>query len=146
MKQIQGRDVCETVSQNRSDTKWRVEEVCNVTYCVDKISPIAIGKGEKLPTYITKNKGLIAVYKDAKWCVFRDNLCFFRCLAYAKMGKNFESEVMALYSKYMQQAVKDFPSVTLEDIATIEKIFEVCLTVCTRGLKLKLLRGPHEDL
>jgi len=66
MKQIQGRDVCETVSQNRSDTKWRVEEVCNVTYCVDKISPIAIGKGEKLPTYITKNKGLIAVYKDAK--------------------------------------------------------------------------------
>ena len=56
VKEIQERDVCETVSQNRPDTKWSVEEVYNVTYYVDKISPFAIGKGEIFPRMLLSTK------------------------------------------------------------------------------------------
>jgi len=110
MKEVYARDICKDVSQNRPDTKWSVEEVCNATYHVDKMSPFATGKGEKLPPYFARNEGLTALDKDTKGCLSRDSLCFFRCLACAKMGKNYESKVTTLYSKYAQQAVKDFPS------------------------------------
>jgi len=47
-----------------------------------------------------KNKGLTAFDKDSTGCPIRDNLCFFRYLAYAKMGKKYDREVMTPYSKY----------------------------------------------
>ena len=93
------------------------------------ISTFAIGKGETLPSYVANNKGLVALDRHAKGRIFRDNLCFFRCLAYAKMDKNYESEVMSLYSKYTQQPVKEFLGVTLEDITKLETLFEVCINV-----------------
>jgi len=66
-------------SNERPNSKWVVDRVCNVTFYVNKILDHPIGCGDHLPDFVINNKAIVALQKDTNhnfW--YTDNLCFFR--------------------------------------------------------------------
>ena len=59
---------------NRSDTKWKVVDIPNITFYVNHVKDAPLGAPIFLPDYIKNNHGLRNVSSS-------DNLCFFCCLA-----------------------------------------------------------------
>ena len=58
----------------RTDTKWKVVQISNISVYVSSLKDALLGAGASLPDYITNNHGLANSSGD-------DKLCFFRCLA-----------------------------------------------------------------
>ena len=138
-------DILERVRQRRPNTAWGIRMVTNMTFYIAKILPMGkVGRGTDLPNYIVKHKGILPLHKDKKHCeTFKDNLCFFRCLAIKLLcrcrEKCFcleapEKEVTKLFKRYRQLREgtwtrKQFRGVGIKDLLLLEKIFGVSITV-----------------
>ena len=79
-------------------------------------------KPPNLPDYIKNNHYIIASEKDQHNAYrYKDHLCFFRCLAIAKFGKNYHNcnqkakELFNQYCEHFQVNPQDFKGVELTD-------------------------------
>ena len=81
-----------------------------------------LGNPPNLPDYIKSNRYIIALEKDQNTVkIYKDHLCFFRCLAIAKFGKtrhNCHLKAKKLFDQYcehFQVYPQDFKGVELID-------------------------------
>ncbi|XP_019633286.1 PREDICTED: uncharacterized protein LOC109476724, partial [Branchiostoma belcheri] len=129
LDQIADKDVLEDCRQHRPDSKWIVHDIPHVEFYVSKLGNHPIGAPMNLPAYLVNNKAIVTLQSGTNG-PFDDNLCFFRCLAahYGKNPKQLERPTKILLKQYMEardMAEKDFCGVSLEDLADIEKLFQV---------------------
>ena len=120
--------------RQRPNTKWTVVGVTNVTFYVYKLS-FNIGAGnQELPAYVMNNRAVHALIKNRKTGrPYKDNLCFFRCLAMHRgcTPANLERDAKYYFEKYLEIRPQQgaFQGVTLEDIPVLEKLFETNVQV-----------------
>ena len=74
-------DVISELMKQREKTKYILKLVTNVQMLVYPLD-FKIGRGT-LPLYIRQNRSIVSLDLDRQGNVFKDNLCAFRCLAYA---------------------------------------------------------------
>jgi hypothetical protein len=100
---LQGQDILEYTRQQRTDTKWVVHLLTNVTFYVIKLFEHPIGTRVVLPDHILKTKAVIALVGGSHG-PHEDNLCFLRCLAVHRGAPVTDVEVpaKAYYHQYLQ--------------------------------------------
>ena len=93
-----------------------------------------LGKPPHLPDYIKNNCYIIGLEKDEHTAkAYKDNLCFFRCLAIGIFGKTYHNcnqkakELFQDYCQDFQVKPQDFEGVELDEFPELEKYFEVQL-------------------
>ena len=112
-----------------------VEIITNLTLYVYKIPDHPIGlPNVELPDYIQKNRAIISLANDPNkvQTPYRDNLCFFRCLALHQgtHRKSLENAAKELFQRYLPDCnPTDFPGVTLKDISKLEEVFGVNIVI-----------------
>ena len=139
-------DICNFISRQRPNTKWRVHLITNVKFQL-YYSSFLLGASVDLPDFITKqNNAIISFEKEPKHGnYYYDNLCMFRCLTFHKKQSRsclgFEKDVkknLEVWCKYLHDnqirdicniSPKDFEGVSLEDIPQIEKCFFINIDV-----------------
>ena len=121
--------------RQRPDSMWVVERVTNVTFFVNIIRHHTIGfSAVALPSYLKNNNAIIGLEKNPKnGKHYRDNLCFFRCLALHR-GYNhryLETWVRKFYDEYNIKGVniQRFRGVTLDELDRVEEVFQTNIYV-----------------
>ena len=127
-------DVLEWVRQRRPNSKWVVQQVTNITFFVTKLRGHPIGRGQSLPHYIVKNRGIDALDSNRKnGKIYSDNLSFFRALALHNgcHPKNVERDAQHYYERYREffPEKKKFFGLKLKELPDLEHHYEVHISV-----------------
>ena len=126
-----------------TNTKWEKVFVTNVNYMVYRTGfPIGKPTGAKgVDDFIINKQCIVSmVHYPGTTRVYKDNLCFFRCLAYAQTKtRRVERSTTLLYGEWkfhQESAGVELPSnptkfkgVTLDDIPILEELFHVSIDV-----------------
>ena len=109
---------------NRPDTKWRIVQITNVTFFVNKLIDTPLSAQCQLPDFITFNWGLANVSGA-------QNLSLFRCLAIFKWAnpRYCERDAKDLFTVYCSHFGNEFNGVTLECLLKLEDLFKVNIVV-----------------
>ena len=145
LERIHEQDILQWAIAQRPNSDWVCSIVTNVTFFVNRILQHPIGcVGVSLPTYVKRNKAIVALEKDKHGKPYLDNLCLFRCL-----GLHLGRDAMDVYAEYTDQPAREFRGVTIEELHKVELVFRVNITVYELGeLSAKLVRrslGKHAD-
>ena len=125
-------DVLEWARQQRPNSKWIVAEITNATFYVTKLRGHSIGKSSKLPSYLLNNPALMSLdCNEHTGLPYKDNLCFFRCLAVHRgcHPNNLERDTQHFYERYAEESNHEFEGVRLDELPELEKLFELNIFV-----------------
>ena len=149
VEDMRSRDLSQWATLSRPSTKYQVVKITNILYEVTRLSRL-IGGNTDLSSEVFKPFSLDRTFtaflkdlsiKESKRVFFKDNLCFFRCLAKAfghnHKKSNFEKEVYRLFQEYMRrksvplftQLQSTFKGVCLTDLPGLEEIFHISIFV-----------------
>ena len=93
--------------------------VTNVTFFVNKIRQHPIGcVGVSLPTYVKRNKAIVALEKDKHGKPYLDNVCLFRCL-----GLHLGRDAMDVYAEYTDQPDENVEVLPLKNYTKSNSFF-----------------------
>lgn len=134
VEKLENIDVEEKFTRN--DTKTALIAITNVEFYVTPQKNFVAGcKDFLLPHSTTHSHNLFGMTQDTNRNKFKDNLCFFRCLAQCKIG-DFENRdfVFMSFVKYcnkkgIQAIVSSFYGVPFTDIEMLEELFEVDIQI-----------------
>ncbi|KAK3725754.1 hypothetical protein QZH41_001058 [Actinostola sp. cb2023] len=132
---IHNLDITEWVKQQRPNSKWIVDVVANVCFYVSKIRGHPIGRSVLLPPYILNNRGIISLDCHRRSGLpYRDQLCFFRCLALHNGChlKNLERDTKHYFERYLEIFPQEdgiFQGIKLEELSELEKLYEINIAV-----------------
>ncbi|KAI8487963.1 hypothetical protein Bbelb_344110 [Branchiostoma belcheri] len=127
-------DILEIARQARPDSKWVVHILTNVTFYVDKLTDHPIGAFDELPDFIRHSRAIIGLDSGSNG-QYKDNLCFFRCLAVHRAGawhRNIEKPAKELFQAYLEfsgKTRKEFKGVTLGELTVLEALFHTNIYV-----------------
>ena len=127
------KDFPSLLKEQRPNTKWVIERIVNLRlHLIMTTYPLGIPL--HLPDYIKNNCHIIGLEKDNNHAYrYKDNLCFFRCLAIGKFGKTYHNcnqtakELFQDYCQHFRVKPQDFEGVELDEFPELEKYFEVQL-------------------
>ena len=132
IRRVQEASPSDYAIRGRPTTKWTVVAVTNVTFYLYKMT-FNIGAGNQvLPAYVMNNPAINALVKNFHGRPYKDNLCFFRCIALHKGGHpaNLERDAKYYFDKYLEmRPQREFQGVTLEEMTFLEKLFETNIQV-----------------
>ena len=145
LERIHEQDILQWAIAQRPNSDWVCSSVTNVSCFVNRILQHPIGcVGVSLPTYVKRNKVIVALEKDKHGKPYLDNLCLFRCL-----GLHLCRNAIDVYAEYTDQPAREFRGVTIEELHKVELVFRVNITVYELGeVSAKLVRrslGKHAD-
>ena len=145
LDRIHEQDILQWAIAQRPNSDCVCSSVTNVTFFVNRILHHPIGcVGVSLPTYVKRNKAVVALEKEKHGKPYLDNLCLFRCL-----GLYLGRDAMDVYAQYIDQPAREFRGVTIEELHKVELVFRVNITVYELGeVSAKLVRrslGKHAD-
>ncbi len=135
LEKLLQQDPLEYARLQRPNSKWVVDLVTNMTLYIFRIPNHPIGTYHvQLPGYISSNKAIISLTNDPakKGVQYRDNLCFFRCLALHQgfTPDRLVKKTKELFHQYSPDGnYKNFPGVTLAEMSKLEEIFNVNIVV-----------------
>ena len=125
-------DVLEWARKQRTNTKWIMEAVTNMTIYVNKINKYTVGVGSmvRLPSFIKRNHYIIGLEKSQQGQTYNGNLCMFRCVAYHK-GDCSERNIGMLFNEFNNGATSPslFQGVSLSELYKVENKFEINIQV-----------------
>ena len=129
------QDPLEYARLQRPNSKWVVDLVTNLTLYIYRIPDHPIGTNiVGLPNYILQNPAIISLMNDPNKHgePYRDNLCFFRCLALHQgcHPKGMEKKTKELFQQHTPDGdFKKFQGIKLSDLGALEEIFETNIVV-----------------
>ncbi|KAK3736484.1 hypothetical protein QZH41_017403, partial [Actinostola sp. cb2023] len=94
-----------------------------------------IGRSVLLPHYILNNRGIISLdCHERSGQPYRDQLCFFRCLALHNGChlKNLERDTKHYFERYLERFPQEagiFQGIKLEELSELEKLYEINIAV-----------------
>ena len=103
-----------------------------------------LGKLDRVPPSFRK-RGMLHFHRDpVNKRVYRDNLCFFRCLAY-HLYNSCEKAVTLFNQAYPDCDSKTFKGIRLSDLDDLESLFKICVRVFSLSVsekkKVKVVRS-----
>ena len=109
----------------RIDTKWKVVGNVNVNITILRTTPhLLIGQLHSVPSFM-KYRGMKHFHRDPKTKqVYKDNLCFFRCLSHHLHGTASRAEEL-LHKIYPNEKKETFKGLPLADIPLVEDVFKI---------------------
>ena len=120
------------LKEQRLNSKWVIEHIVNL--CLHLVmTTYPLGKPPHLPNYITNNQYIFGFEKDEHSRTYKDNLCFFHCLAIGKYKftrhncNHIAKELFDQYCEHFEVKPRDFEGVELDEFPELEKYFEVQL-------------------
>ena len=119
---IRRLDPLEYVNNLRPNSKWRPFMITNVRFDVTPTN-FPLGKG-MLPDYVKQKRSIVSMEVDSHNKPYRDDHCFFRCLAY---HRNRVQEKESLLQRWEEFSGKK--TVELADMPDLEKCFRVNIHV-----------------
>ena len=133
LNHLAAKDFPSLLKEQRPNTKWVIERIVNLRIHL-VITTYPLGKPPHLPDYIKNDRYIIGLEKDQNTAkTYKDNLCFFRCLAIGKFGKTYHNcnrkakELFDEYCDHFQVKPKTFEGIELDEFLELEKYFEVQL-------------------
>ena len=100
----------------------------NLTLLRSSGGDMLLGKLERVPPCFRK-RGMLHFHRDpVDKRVYRDNLCFFRCLAY-HLYTSCEKAVTLFRQAYPDCDIKNFKGISLSDLEYLESLFKVRVRV-----------------
>lgn len=130
---LQKADLESYCQQDRPDTKWKCAAVTNITYYVTETGFPMGCSGLTVPEFIKSKQSIITLDTHYKYGPYKDNLCFFRCLAHhmnpetrdnRKLVKQLFKDWCTFEGRPNRRAVS-FKGVTPADISRLEQCFEM---------------------
>ena len=116
------------VDTSRPDTKWTVVGNVNVNLTYIRPTNVFLGKLESVPPSFRK-RGMLHFHRDSySKRVYRDNLCFFRCLSH-HLYKTLDRTVELFKEAYPDTCQKKFKGILLSDLDRLEKVFKIDIRV-----------------
>ena len=101
------QDPLEYARLQRPNSKWVVDLITNVTFFVYKLPDHIIGTPTtNLPEFVKENQAIVCLEKNPNSRKpYRDNLCFFRCLALHKGHHRnaLETTAISLFGQYTKE-------------------------------------------
>ena len=129
LERIYEQDILPWAVAQRPNSEWVCSSVTNVTFFVNRILQHPIGcVGVSLPTYLKRNKAIVALEKDHYSKPHLDNLCLFRCLSL-----HLDRDAMDVYAEYTNQPARECRGVTIDELYKVELVFRVNITVYDLG-------------
>ena len=136
IESMEARDWMEEIRQQKPSSQWRIVSVCCIGIYIFKVLHVPIGRGGGdegiLPSSLKENRGLDALERSLQTGkVYKDNLCFFRCLARHKgfNPKNLEKKTKTLFVDYLKTIPEDerdtFEGVKMDDLPNLDRIFGI---------------------
>ena len=143
---LEGLDLCEKAKANRPNSSWGVLHVTNISFYLTKLPFPKIGSPGNIPSHIKKLKCVKTLKRGVNNKPISDNLCFFRAL-YLKQNCTCKKRCDCLFPKSSLAKIHDllyrfveyigvslpsaseFQGVTLDDLTSIEKIFDLKISV-----------------
>ena len=134
MKKIINLDLSTNYYLKKPSSGWVLAGLTNVEIFIFNMKDIPIGKPPSdLPDYIKKATSIYTLTHDKKYHdEFKDNKCFFRCLALHQGAKihGLERITNRLLTQYENQTKKSFKNgVNIHHIPDIEVYFHVAINV-----------------
>ena len=147
LDELTSMDLPQKATSLRPSMEWKLHTLTNLTVYFTKLRGMGRvgGSGVRLPNRIRVCKCIIGLdVKKHTGRPFEDNLCFFRCLALLERCKCGEGRcscksvserlVLKLYDAYKRCTgitceACDFPGMTLAELVTLERVFDVRITV-----------------
>ena len=129
---LSAKDFPTHLRNQRPNTKWVLERIVNLQIRVFPTT-YPLGNPPELPDYIKNNQYIFGLEKDGHSRTYKDNLCFFRCLAIGKFGKTYHNcnqkvkELFNQYCEHFQVEAQDFKGIELENLHALENFYEVQL-------------------
>ena len=127
-------DVLEWVRNQRPNSKWTFYRLIQALVTLTRLN-VPVGAPVVLPHYIARHESIISLLSNRHTGEpYRDNLCFFRCLALqAGEGESsLERATTAYFERYIaetSQAREDFCGVDLTELGVVEELFAVSIYV-----------------
>ena len=86
LNHLAAKDFPSLMKEQRPNTKWIIERIVNLRLHL-VMTTYPVGIPPHLPDYIKNNRCIIGLEKNEHSRTYKDNLCFFHCLAIGKFGK-----------------------------------------------------------
>ena len=132
---LTSQDCPSHLKDQRPNTKWVIERIVSLRIHL-VMTTYPLGNPPNLPDYIKNNRYVIALEKDENTAkIYKDHLCFFRCLAIARFGKtrhNCNLKAKELFDQYCEHFgvnPQDTKGVELIDSPQLETFYETQLFV-----------------
>ena len=135
LNHLTAKDFPSLLKEQRPNTKWVIERIVNLHLHL-VMTTYQLGKPLHLPNYITNNRYIFGAEKDEHSRTYKDNLCFFRCLAIGKYKftrhncNRIAKELFDQYCEHFEVKPRDFEGVEPDEFPELEKYFEVQLLLC----------------
>ena len=143
---LEDLDMCVKAKANRPNSSWGVLHVTNISFYLSKLPFPKIGRPCSIPNHIKKLKCVQTLIRGVNNKPVDDNLCFFRALYLNKncmckkrcdclFPKESLPKIYDLYNSYAKHAgasaalASCFQGVSLDDLRTLEKIFDIKISV-----------------
>ena len=129
---LSAKDFPTHLGNQRPNTKWVLERIVNLQILVFPTTYPQRNPPE-LPDYIKNNPHIIGLENDEHSRIYKDHLCFFRCLAIEKYKFTHHNcnrkakELSDQYCEHFQVTPDEFKGIKLEDLYTLENFYEVQL-------------------
>ena len=139
LDELTSMDLAQKATSLRPNMEWKLHALTNLTFYFTKLKGVGrVGAGDiVLPNRIRVSRSVTALDRNrTTGRPYEDNLCFFRRLALLERCRCGEGKrlVVKLYDTYkcctgVTCEPSDFPGVTLADLVTLERAFDVRITV-----------------
>ena len=142
---VAAKDVQEHALRHRPNTEWRLHALTNISFYLYKlqgVSNVGAKDGDYFPTYLRQNKHVLCLLTDPRTGKeYKDNLCFFRCLALLMDCRCQDScrctvpkqrTTQSLFRQYLEAMDMDkaeFCGVNESDLVDLELLFDITITV-----------------
>ena len=133
-------------TQQRPDTKWKLLAHVNANISLIRSSGgnVLLGRVDSIPRGY-RMRGMLHFNRDpVSKRVIKDNLCFFRCLAY-HLYKSTEKVTELFKTAYPEVNIKTFKGVKLDEIDRLEVLFNVKVKIFTlllgKGNRVRVIRS-----
>lgn len=132
--EIGKRDLLEYCRTQRPNTKFGVLMVTNALFYVNRMKQFRMGCFIQVPDHVRNCQSLIAFVNDSHGVAFKDNLCFYRSLAFHRNKSHIEitTRALELAKAYLQRPdlrLCDVAGVSLEELQQLEDKFQVNIEV-----------------
>ena len=133
MKKVINLDLATNYYLKKPSSSWVLAGLTNLQICIYRLENTPIGAKVILPDYIKDSKSIVAMINSRKTSKpYKDNLCFFRCLAYhfkhgAKGLDRATTKFLHRFEGYMEQSFEK--GVNLSHIPLLETCFSTAINV-----------------
>ena len=136
------------------NSKFSFIKSTNVTFYLTHLHGSPIGTGKVLPKFLMGNQGLYTLIKsNNSGKPYKDNLCFFRCLALhngasLRAVEKPTKELLTRYCNHIGIDKKNFSGITLSDLEVASTLFDTGINVyeqCEKRLSKLLFRSLKQE-